>query len=111
MHIRGWTILAVSILSFLILLYIVRIIQRIHERVEHLNLTSDKSAMGEAVSAHDRLDRIDGDMKADQHELSLLRIMINAVKGQVQFLLHKDISAELSRQVDKANRRQDDDGN
>lgn len=112
-HIRGWTILAISIFSFLILIYLALLVRRMHRSVDRLDLTSDKFAKGEAMSAHARIDRLDLDFKADRAEMSVLRAMINAIKGQIKFLLNKDISAELARQADlekskKGARRNDD---
>lgn len=115
LHLRGWTILAISIFSFLVLLYVAQLVRRMHKSVDRLDLTSDKFAKGEAMAAHNRIDRIDEDLKVDRAEVTILRAIIEAVKGKVQFLMHKDISAELARQADaerKAKERhRDDDGN
>lgn len=56
------------------------------------------AAMDEAKSAHGRLDRIDEDMRQDQQELGAIRAMIEAVKGWLKFLMHRDISDEIKRQ-------------
>jgi len=113
MHIRGWTILGICACTLLLLLYALRIIQEIRARIVRLDLASDKAAHAEALSAHSRIDRLDADLKADWKEIGLLRMMISAVKGQVKFLLHKDISEELSRQSDaaKKGKANDDDRN
>jgi hypothetical protein len=97
MHVRGWTILAVSVFSFLILLYVAHLVRRMHKSVDRLDLTSDKFAKGEAMSAHARIDRLDQDFKADRVEVTVLRAMFNKLKGQVQFLMHKEISTELTK--------------
>ena len=104
MHIRGWIILAVSIFFLLLILlelvYVARTVRKIHKRVAGLDLSSDKSAMAEAKSAHQRIDRIDSDLTSDHIEVGFLRQMISTIKSQVQFIMHRDISAEISRQAD-----------
>lgn len=97
LHVRGWTILAISVFSFLVLLYVAILVRRMHKSVDRLDLTSDKFAKGEAMSAHARIDRLDLDFKADRVEMTVLRALYNKLKGQVQFLLHKEITAELGK--------------
>lgn len=100
MHIRGWTVLILCTLILGLLCYIALHVRRVNRKIDALDLSSDKYAMGEARAAHARIDRIDEDMKADHTETITLRAIIGAVKSQVKFLLHKDISAELARQAD-----------
>lgn len=101
MHIRGWTIFCVSILTLAMVCYLAWIARRIHRKVDSLDLNSDKSAMAEAKVAHTRIDRIDQELKDDRTESSFLRAGLNVIKGRLSFLMHKEISEELERQASR----------
>jgi hypothetical protein len=103
MHLHGWLILAACTFGALGLALLCFIAWHSHlarKALHQLDLTSDKSAYLEAQAAHTRLDRIDLEAKQDRIEASIFSTTLQALKGRIAFLMHKDISAELARQAE-----------
>jgi hypothetical protein len=80
--------------------YVAWHVRHVRRRVDELHLNSDARAMNEAKAAHTRIDRIDQDMDGDRVDSRNLWSLVQALKGRVTFMMHKDISAEIARQAD-----------
>jgi hypothetical protein len=78
----------------------------IHRKLEQIHAGSPAKAheradeaMAEAKSAHNRVDRIDDEMRGDRHALGVMRAMADVIKGRLTFLMHKDLSNEIAEQA------------
>jgi hypothetical protein len=62
-------------------------------------LAEAERAHGEAKSAHNRIDRVDKDLRVAHEEALHIREQQSTIKGWVKFIMHKDISEEIKRQA------------
>jgi len=56
-----------------------------------------RMAYGEASVAHNRIDRLDADIRHDRREMRELREQQATIKGWVKFVMHRDLSDEIKK--------------
>jgi len=95
----GLTIVAIiGIASFFLLMRI-----RKYQRYESARAAMERAqaAHGEAISAHDRIDRIDDNLQDDRRDALEQRSTMQKIEGWVKFVMHRDISDEIKRESER----------